>query len=265
MSSSHKVFNKTYSRYYDLLYADKKYNLEVDALTKLIKQYETKPSSTIFEIGSGSGKHAIELLKHNYQLTGIDLSSSMVELASAHTAFLQNENVQFLTANICNKDLVRKISKKFDVAISMFHVISYITNNNDLISAFANTNELLEQNGLFIFDCWYGPGVLSDKPSNRTKIVENKTTLVKRDTVSQLHENENMVVVNFTIHVNDKLTNENSVIEEKHLMRYFFTPEMELLAKQTGFKIIAQQAFPNIDKPPSCNTWYTSYVLQKIN
>ena len=42
--------------------------------------------------------------------------------------------------------------------ISLFHVMSYQTDNNDILSAFQSARNALNIGGIFIFDVWYGPG-----------------------------------------------------------------------------------------------------------
>ena len=70
-----------YSLYYDLLYEDKDYNQKINYLETLFKKYNSFPKS-ILTIGCGTGGHDFELLKKNYRITGIDLSSKMIQEAN---------------------------------------------------------------------------------------------------------------------------------------------------------------------------------------
>lgn len=60
-----------------------------------------------------------------------------------------------------------RLNKKFDTVLALFHVMSYQVGNNDIINVLKNTSEHLERGGVFIFDCWYGQAVLTDRPSVR--------------------------------------------------------------------------------------------------
>jgi predicted TPR repeat methyltransferase len=149
-----------YSKYYDLLYQDKNYEAECNYINSLIQTFNPN-TKTLLELGCGSGSHAHFLSKHNINITGIERSSDMVNIA------LQ-KNIQGFTpivGDISNFSL----DQKFDTAISLFHVISYLTNNNDLIKCFINTHKHLSQNGIFIFDVWYSPAVYMQKPETRIK------------------------------------------------------------------------------------------------
>ena len=68
----------------------------------------------IIDVGCGTGRHAIELTKRGYSVTGIDLSASQIESAKAKA---KNENLEidFLVGD------ARQIpfTDKFDIAIMM--------------------------------------------------------------------------------------------------------------------------------------------------
>jgi hypothetical protein len=58
-------------------------------------------------------------------------------------------------------------------AFTIFHVFSYQTTNGDLVAALTTAKEHLNPDGILIFDCWYGPAVLSNKPTIRVKTIED--------------------------------------------------------------------------------------------
>jgi SAM-dependent methyltransferase len=75
------------------------------------------------------------------------------------------ENFEPIVADITNFS----VNNKFDVAVSLFHVISYLTNNNQLVECFNTVNNHLNEKGIFIFDVWYTPAVYMQKPETRVK------------------------------------------------------------------------------------------------
>jgi SAM-dependent methyltransferase len=84
---------------------------EVDFLEKELDYDKTK---TILDIGCGTGRHAIELTKRGYHVTGIDLSPSQLERAR-EKASAAGVQIQFLQHNAC--DLPFK--EEFDFAIML--------------------------------------------------------------------------------------------------------------------------------------------------
>ena len=61
---------------------------EVDFLLSL---YPLKPGASILDIGCGTGRHSIELAKRGYQMTGLDLSEKMLEVAKTNARELKIE------------------------------------------------------------------------------------------------------------------------------------------------------------------------------
>src|SRR5260221_4533600 len=153
-----RVF-KSYSKYYNLFYAEKQYSSEVDYVDEVLKTYGSKTKS-ILEYGSGTGGHGLLLQKKGYSLVGIDQSSEMAEIATAKGYACHVGNIVDL-----------EIEEKFDACIALFHVISYINSNEDLIKLFKKTRNNLKENGIFVFDVWFTPAVLYQMPEVRVKRV----------------------------------------------------------------------------------------------
>ncbi|WDE95968.1 class I SAM-dependent methyltransferase [Lentisphaera profundi] len=181
-----KNFDK-YATYYDVIYNNKDYSQEVSYIDKLLKKYSKAKTKTILELGCGTAGHAKELLKHGYQIHGLDMSEGMIEMATS----LSQENNSFT----CKKADIRdfNLNKKFDCAISLFHVMSYQTQNNDFLNALKCARKHLNREGLLIFDFWYGPGVLSDRPQTKTRDFETPEISIRRLTTPHMRVNENIV------------------------------------------------------------------------
>jgi SAM-dependent methyltransferase len=247
---------KKYSKFYDLLYKDKNYLNEVDYVDKLIK-YNGKNTKSVLDIGCGSGIHAELLYDKGYHVFGVDLSEEML-IEARKSAKNNNKQIEYKCQNITELN----INKKFNVVTSLFHVISYLNSNKDLINTFKNINDHLFKGGLFVFDFWYGPGVLSDKPVTRIKRVEDKKISCIRLTEPTLYNDLNCVDVNFELFINEKKTNKTEIVKETHRMRYFFDQELELISDLTGFNIKKKYKWLTFDNP-DFDTWYAVWVLEK--
>ncbi len=112
------------------------------------------------------------LAEKGYKVAGIDLSREMLEI-SRRKAKERELNIEFIQGDIRNMEL----NQKFDAVISMFAVISYQITNKDLMSTFKVASRHLKKNGLFIFDTWFGPAVLTQKPSERFKVIEKNNKI----------------------------------------------------------------------------------------
>ena len=73
--------------------------------------------------------------------------------------------------------------------------MSYQTTNDDLKIAINTAYNHLNSNGFFIFDCWYGPAVISDKPYKRTKTFENNKLIINRTAIPTMYPSKNIVDV----------------------------------------------------------------------
>lgn len=245
---------RLYSEYYDLLYKGKPYSDETDYIISLLDKYRTFKVKTILELGSGSGGHAYFFSKKGFEITGIELSSGMVEMA--RTKNIPNFNI--IEGNISSFDL----EMKFDAVISLFHVVSYLTNNNDLISMFNSVSNNLKEGGLFIFDCWYSPAVIRQRPETRVKRISNKNLSIVRIAESKENVNNNTVNVNFEVNITKNNNGQLSTIEESHMMRHFSIPEIQLIANFCGFEVInCEEALTS--NVPSFETWAVCFVLKK--
>ena len=245
---------QNYSKYYDLLYKDKNYKEESDYIIKTIEKFSPK-TKTILELGSGSGSHAEFLCQSGFQVTGIERSEEMVDEVIKKSI----NNFSAITGDIVTTEL----SKKFDTVISLFHVISYLTSNEDLLQCFKKTHNHLNNNGIFIFDVWYSPAVYHQKPETRIKRLENDNVEVIRIAESDILFNENVVNVNYQILIKDKNNNQMETINELHPMRHFSIPEMKLLARLSNFELIHTEEFLTKNRP-SEDTWGVCFILKKI-
>lgn len=255
-----KVFNN-YSKYYDLLYKDKNYNEEADFIHTIISQ-NCPSAKNIFEMGCGTGLHAIALAKKGYSIDGIDFSDEMLKIAKKRLLKASktiSSKLSFLFGD------VRKFSskKKYDVVISVFHIGSYMTTNDDLQAFFNTASRHLSKDGLFIFDCWYGPTVLTERPEIRVKKMEDENIKIVRTATPEMLPNKNLVNVNYDIRVNDKKTKQNKNYKETHVMRYLFQPEIEMFLKNSGFELLSSQEWLS-GKTLGFNTWSGCFVAKLI-
>jgi len=242
-----------YARYYDLLYKDKDYTGETTYIHALIQKYRPG-AKTILDLGCGTGKHDVCFKDLGYEVTGVDLSKTM--LAQARKRAVTNKP-EFLHGDIRSADLGRK----FDIIISLFHAVSYQTTDNDLLAAFRTANRHLKDGSVFIFDFWHGEGVLNDPPSVRVKCLEDNVVRIVRTAEPILYRERNMVSVNYQIMATDKKSGCLSELRETHAMRYFFLTELESFLSKAGFMV--KDSFEWMSDKPLLSAWYGLVVAVK--
>jgi len=246
---SNKNF-QIYSKYYNLLYGDKNYRAESNYVAGNIKKY-IPDAKSILEFGSGTGGHGILLQKKGFAVFGLDQSEYMAEEA-------KKKGLPCMVSDISNF----KLNERFDVVVSLFHVISYLTTNEKLVSTFLNANKHLNKGGIFLFDVWYSPAVYEQKAVPRIKKMQNQEIAIIRVADPKIHINANIVDVRYTIITKDLSNNEVNELFESHPMRHFSIPEIELLAKLTDFEVVKVEEFLTADEP-SEKTWGVCFILKK--
>lgn len=250
-------FGDLYSQYYDLLYQNKDYKGEVEYINKLIKKYSSHALS-ILDLGCGTGRHAELFCDKGYYVHGIDLSPEMLKIAETRSKGREH-CLSFSLSNITEV----KLNKKFDVVTSLFHVMCYQNTNEDLVKSIDAAKNHLNEDGIFIFDFWYGPAVLSDPPVTSIKRLENEIIKITRIAESLIHPRKNVVEVNYDIFAIEK-DQPNRIVQkqEKHDIRYFFDLELEFILKSMGFTIVDKFKWMSEEKP-SLKSWNAVWVTKK--
>lgn len=243
-----------YAKYYNLLYKDKDYRKEVDYIAALINQHSGKTSKTVLDIGCGTGLHASYLSQLGFFVTGIDLSPDMIGVAKSN----QSTNTEFFVSDATNFSL----NRQFNIVLSLFHVVSYQTTNEDVIRMFKNVHNHLKDDGIFIFDFWYGPAVLTEKPAVRIKRLDGDEFQVLRLAEPEIDVNSNLVNVNYDLHISYKKKSRSENVKETHRMRYFFIPELNHLLSDCGLKVVKYEEWLTGDSP-SEKTWGVCCIVKK--
>jgi SAM-dependent methyltransferase len=253
-----KVFD-SYARYYDLLYQDKDYVAESEYVASHIRGHMSQAVS-ILELGCGTGAHAVHLARMGYIVHGVDMSDEMLARAEARKATLPADVAARLSFSLGDVRTVRT-GEQFDVVLSLFHVMSYQTTNIDLAAMFETAAMHLIPGGLFIFDYWYGPAVLSQRPEVRVRRLGDSEISVTRIAEPKMFSDKNMVEVNYEVLIEDRIKKEHAVTKESHEMRYLFQPEIEKYAEK-DFTIKKHCAWMKLIQPTICD-WASVSFLKK--
>jgi SAM-dependent methyltransferase len=251
-----------YAAYYDLLYRDKDYQVEAAFVHGLL-QSGVPGARTVLDLGCGTGAHAQALARLGYAVHGVDRSIGMLELAQQRRASLADgpdaDLMDRLSFSLGDVRSVR-LDSRFDAVVALFHVASYQTTNEALRALFDTARQHLRPGGVFLFDAWYGPAVLSDPPVVRIKRMQDHRVAVTRLAEPVLHPNRNLVEVHYEVQIRDSATGRVDCVREVHEMRYLFQPEVELMSLQGGLVPVA--AGPWMTGGPagtfSWNVWFSA-------
>jgi SAM-dependent methyltransferase len=240
---------QSYARYYDLLYGTKDYERECDFLEEVFTRFSKRPVHSILDVGCGTGGHLIPLAGRGYEVAGLDLSASMLEIAETKlreagvSAALQQTDARSFD-----------LKRTYDAVVSMFAAFGYITDNQGIASALSSVRRHLRPGGVFVMDFWYGPAVLQVRPETRVLRREDEGVLVLRTAVPQLNVAAHTNVTHYELlALRDSTLLDH--IEEDHAMRFFFPQEICHYLEEAGLEFIALNPFLNLDQEMADDEW----------
>jgi SAM-dependent methyltransferase len=247
-----------YAGYYDLMYGAKPYDRECDYLEAVFRRFMPARPESLLDIGCGTGGHAVRLAARGFQVTGVDRSEEMIRVAEAKAAST-SPRPRFVVADVRALDL----GAGFDAATAMFAVVSYLVEDADLLAAFGAVRRHLSPGGLFVFDGWFGPGVLADPPGDRVHEATTPEGRVVRfaKATTDLRHQRTEVRYRLLDLAGERVVAE---VEETHRMRFFFPAELDLLLARAGFRLSHLCRFPVLDTEVTPETWIFGAVAEAV-
>jgi SAM-dependent methyltransferase len=116
---------------------------EVDFLLSVLT---LPPGSAVLDLACGHGRHAIELAKRGYQVTGLDLSASHLALAREAAA------ASGVTVNWVEADMRDLPPGPFDAVINLFSAFGYLESDAADQQVLTAVGQVLRPGGRFILE-----------------------------------------------------------------------------------------------------------------
>ena len=136
------------SPYYHSLYSHRNHHEAANFVSRLIDLIQPAKDAHILDVACGRGRHAIELHRHGYNVTGIDLSPKNIkyatELASNKGA---TDSLQFKV-----HDMRKPLAKQFNHVFNLFTSFGYFKDPKDNIRTLESFRAQLAPNGVGVID-----------------------------------------------------------------------------------------------------------------
>jgi SAM-dependent methyltransferase len=257
------VFGAAYAAVYDALYGEKDYAGECAVIERLFASYAGAPVASVLDLGCGTGGHALPLAGRGLRVTGVDRSPAMLDRAREKAAARGAEAGETAPDFVEGDVRALRLDRVFDAAIMMFAVLGYQRGNDDLLAALASVRRHLRPSGLFLFDVWYGPAVLRQRPGERVRTITRGDERIVRTTRPDLDIRAQICRVHFHVLriVGDRVAGE---AREVHAVRFFFDRELELALAAAGFRLEALRAFPDVGREADETTWTVIGIARAI-
>jgi SAM-dependent methyltransferase len=249
-----EIFGSNYSNQYDSLYREKDYEAECNTIESLFNKYCESSIQSVLDLGCGTGNHLIPLTKRGYHVTGVELSTEMLDIAKQKIGHEQVSDIANAPTLIHGDVRSFAVEKNFDAAIMMFAVLGYQLTNQDVMAALSNVTRHVRQGGLFVCDVWFGPAVLAIRPSDRVKILSSGDEKIIRAASGRLDVNQHLCEIKYQLwKIREKQVLSES--EETHRNRYFFPQELSLFFEVAGLELCSMNAFDDLNKTPDETSW----------
>ncbi|UCE65557.1 MAG: class I SAM-dependent methyltransferase [Candidatus Zixiibacteriota bacterium] len=196
---------------------------EAEFLTNLIKSYMTYSPKTILHLGCGGG-HIDMTLKKHFEITGVDISKNMLDLAKK-----LNPDNSYVRGDMRNI----RLEEKFDVVL-LYDGINYMLSERDLKAAFETAHANLKDGGIVLT-------VVEETPSsfqqNKTHVSHRTGENIELTYIEHWYDpdpDDSTYETTFVylIRKNKKLTTEFDL----HICGIFEVEVWERLLKEVGFR-----------------------------
>jgi len=134
------------AEHYDALMSGVPYRLWVDYIEEILRRLHYDPH-TVLDVTCGTGTVAELLAERGYEVVGADISPEMIEIARRKASEMELD-IEYHVSDAAELSLGRE----FDLAISLFDSLNYITDESRLALAIQRTGEHVVPGGYFIFD-----------------------------------------------------------------------------------------------------------------
>ena len=133
--------------FYDAINADLDYEKWADFIEKILKKECKSRPELVLDLGCGTGKMTLELARRGYDMTGIDYSPEMLDIARS-AAEEAGHDVLWLCQDMREFELYGTV----DAAVCCLDCINHLEEDTDLEKCFSLVHNYLIPDGIFIFD-----------------------------------------------------------------------------------------------------------------
>jgi SAM-dependent methyltransferase len=134
---------------YDEINKEIDYSAWADFIESAVKANSPSRPELVLDLGCGTGSMTIELAKRGYDMTGVDLSVDMLDIARerAYEAGL-SDKMLWLCQDMTEFELYGTV----DLAVSCLDCLNHLTRGGELDKCLSLVHNYLIPDGLFIFD-----------------------------------------------------------------------------------------------------------------
>jgi len=243
---SSSVYGEEMARLYDLFYKDKPYADEANFVVGCLEAHSERDIKRVLDIACGTGRHSAHVAKCGIEVLGLDISASMIAVASSRGI----EGASFQVADMLNPFPVTG----YDAAYCLFDSIGYVGTSERVVQAFGQIRNALAPGAVLLVEYWHAAAMLREFSDVRVGNWSTPDGEVVRVSKTALDISAQRSIVDFTVYDMRKFPVQ--VFTEQHINRYFGVSEMEYLAAQGGLIPVRSFAGYNENASIDSKTWH---------
>jgi len=207
----------------------------------------------LLDMACGEGSFAVTMATQGYQVTGIDQSQRMIDLA-IERARAANVEVDFLVEDMCDLPF----RHTFDLVTCLFDSMNYLLTVKALHDAIQSAYTALRPGGYFIFDMNTIYGLAVDWMREKTTIQNEADDFIEIHRQDFDYEN---LVANLEITIFQRCGDLWNRIDETHRERGYPIADLQFLLSETGFEIVGMYGSlskRSVVQTTSARVWFTA-------
>ena len=134
--------------FYDAMNGDIDYEGWADFYERELRRYEKEKTSLVLDLGCGTGSMTKALAHRGYDMTGVDYSPEMLDIARQRAEKEGLDNILWLCQDMTEFELYGTV----EAVVSSLDCINHITDKASLSQCFSLVHNYLSPDGLFLFD-----------------------------------------------------------------------------------------------------------------
>jgi SAM-dependent methyltransferase len=221
--------------------------LTAKQISFLLQWVLLKKGAEILDLACGYGRHAIELARRGYKVTGLDFSRHFIELAEKY-AKEQGVTAKFVQDDMRNLSFVNR----FEAVISMFTSFGYFDDERDNGVVLREIARALKSGGKFVIDLNNAMYTLARMA--REGLADKKTGVLASSRIDSL---SNGLIVSTRYEFNPATMRWSTARTWREMdaernyrtqVRLYLLPELRNLMEQAGLRV--QQVWGDFDGSP---------------
>ena len=196
----------------------------------------------VLDLGCGTGRMTLELARRGYDMTGVDLSFEMLDVArsEAEAAGLSDKMLW-----LCQDMREFELYGTVDLTVSCLDSINHLTSTKDLAKCFDLVHNYLIPDGLFVFDI-NGKAKFEDTYADNTFVIEEDNTVcIWQNYYNSYSKTADFYITLFTEEADGRYSRHEDIERE----RMYTVRQIKSALAKSGFEFIG--AYSDFDLTPA--------------